>query len=279
MSRKPAIHRIVVALDMSPHSLAALAAAADLAAGLDAEIVGVFVEDVNWLRHGELPAAHVVSRYSGEKVKIRCDDVRRRMAAQAQAAAAALAQMAEARHVRWSFSVARGAPPETLQAAAVGADVVSLGRAGWPAPGRRTVGSVTHRLVMEGPASALVMSAGQHLGPPVVLWADDTGSAVRAGYLAAAVAACLDWPIEVLISGASSAAAARTEHDLRVALGSGVPAITFQHTPPSSAVDIIGRLRALRPGVLVAPQALVNEAGDGLIDLLDRLRCPVLVTR
>ncbi|MBK7177644.1 MAG: universal stress protein [Chloroflexi bacterium] len=51
------IQRILVALDASPHSLAALEAAIDLAERLDAELQGLFVEDINLLRLAQLPFA------------------------------------------------------------------------------------------------------------------------------------------------------------------------------------------------------------------------------
>ena len=52
--------RIVVALDASSHSHAALAAAVALAGRLQAELQGIFVEDVNLLRLAELPFAREV---------------------------------------------------------------------------------------------------------------------------------------------------------------------------------------------------------------------------
>jgi len=47
---EPTIRRILVALDASRYSLAALEAAIELAAGLEAELQGIFVEDVSELR-------------------------------------------------------------------------------------------------------------------------------------------------------------------------------------------------------------------------------------
>jgi nucleotide-binding universal stress UspA family protein len=51
------IKRIVIAIDASPTSLAALEATAELAARWDAEILGVFVEDTDLLRMATLPFA------------------------------------------------------------------------------------------------------------------------------------------------------------------------------------------------------------------------------
>ena len=53
--QKPQMRRILVAVDASPHSLAALDAALRLAADLEAEIIGLFVEDINLLRLAGMP--------------------------------------------------------------------------------------------------------------------------------------------------------------------------------------------------------------------------------
>ncbi|MGD9028912.1 MAG: universal stress protein, partial [Anaerolineae bacterium] len=51
------IRRILIALDASSHSIAALRAAARLASSLEAELHGLFVEDINLLRAAGLPMA------------------------------------------------------------------------------------------------------------------------------------------------------------------------------------------------------------------------------
>ena len=55
------IRRIVVAVDASPHSLAAIEGAAVLARLLEAELIGIYVEDVRLLRVAELPRMVEVS--------------------------------------------------------------------------------------------------------------------------------------------------------------------------------------------------------------------------
>ena len=56
--------RIVVALDASPHSLAALRAAAQLAATIQAELYGLFVEDSDLLRLCDLPFCQEIGSFS-----------------------------------------------------------------------------------------------------------------------------------------------------------------------------------------------------------------------
>ena len=55
------LHRILVPLDASENSLTALDTAAELAAVLDAELEGLFVEDINLLQLCDFPFAREVS--------------------------------------------------------------------------------------------------------------------------------------------------------------------------------------------------------------------------
>ena len=63
---RPAGGRILVALDASPRSLAALSTAGALAAELDAELSGLFVEDINLQRLLALPFAREFCLLSGQ---------------------------------------------------------------------------------------------------------------------------------------------------------------------------------------------------------------------
>ena len=51
------VHRILVLLDASAHSLAELAATADLAAATEVELESLFVEDIKLVRLAGLPFA------------------------------------------------------------------------------------------------------------------------------------------------------------------------------------------------------------------------------
>ena len=64
VARTPAVRTILVALDASPGSMAALEAGARVAARLDAELVGLYVEDENLLKVGDLPIAVLVDTFA-----------------------------------------------------------------------------------------------------------------------------------------------------------------------------------------------------------------------
>ena len=119
--------RVLVALDASEHSMAALQAAAQLAALMQAELHGVFVEDVNLVRVGGIPMCNEVGTFSSGPRAIDNGTVRRMFQVMKAKMQRALEQAAERSQVRWSFRVERGGVTTELLAASEGATVLTMG--------------------------------------------------------------------------------------------------------------------------------------------------------
>lgn len=124
--------RIVVALDTSPPGLAALEAAAKLAARLEAELHGLFVEDDNLLRLADLPFAHEIDFASGAPRPLDRSTVETTLRATADRVRQAVAKTAHRESVRWSFQVTRGRVTQTTLAATAEVDAVIMGRESSP---------------------------------------------------------------------------------------------------------------------------------------------------
>jgi len=155
------IRRILVALDASRHSVAALQVAADLASHLEAELVGLFVEDINLLRLAELPFAREVGSYSGTRRRLNTRQVERQLKVQAERARRALEAYADRASVRWSFEVTRGVVAPCVLAAASDADLVILGRASHGARTTGGLGSTARRVLVKPSANALASVIGR----------------------------------------------------------------------------------------------------------------------
>ena len=112
--------RILIGLDSSPTSLRGLAAAAEMAARLDAELVGLFVEDDNLLRLAELPNSFEIGLRSARSRHLDPEVIARLFRQMAERARVAVVRAAEREHVRCSFEVARGSMiGQLLQAMAI----------------------------------------------------------------------------------------------------------------------------------------------------------------
>ena len=102
------IRRVLVALDASPDSVAAAAAAVRVAAALDAELAGLFVEDHDLLRLGGSRLARQVASLTAGAERLGAEEMERQLRAQATRARRALSRLAAREGIACTFQVTRG---------------------------------------------------------------------------------------------------------------------------------------------------------------------------
>lgn len=124
---RPAGRRILVALDTSPRSQAALSTAGALAAELGAELAGLFVEDINLQRLLALPFAREFCLLSGKLRPLTRAEIERSWRREADILQRRMAQAAEPLQLRWSFQVTRGCMADEVSLQAEAFDLVVLG--------------------------------------------------------------------------------------------------------------------------------------------------------
>ena len=101
----------------APGSAGAPEAVARLAAEMQAELLGLFIEDVELLRFAALPFAAEVGFPSATRRAMDLVGLERQMRAQADALRRALAVALDPTAVSWSFRVARASPENAVDAA------------------------------------------------------------------------------------------------------------------------------------------------------------------
>lgn len=161
------IRRILVALDASPHSLESLEMAAAIAEKFNAELVGIYIEDINLIRLARIPITREVGFYSASLRQVELTHVERQLRAQARSARRALALKARDTQVPWTFRVTRGAIHSELLTAALDADLLILGKVGWS--GRRQIGSTAQVAVVQSPHHTLIYQRGVDLYRPILI--------------------------------------------------------------------------------------------------------------
>lgn len=148
--------RILVLLDASRPSLAALEAALELAARRQDELHAVFVEETDLLRCAGLTFTREVGATTGAARPLDTATLRTRLRRHAERTWRTLAQAAAARGVRHRLSVRRGTVLSEALNLTGPDDLIILGRIGWSAaPGRR-LGSTARALVREAPGRVLL---------------------------------------------------------------------------------------------------------------------------
>ncbi len=277
---EPAIRRILVALDASHHSLAALEAAAELAASLEAELQGLFVEDINLLRAAGSPVAREVQYPSATAVRLDLARMERALRAQATQARRAIAACCRQRRVKWSFRVVRGEVAPEVLAATTEADLLSLGKASRPLTGRTIrvhLGSTARAAATQAPRPVLLLQRNVGIGAPVVVTYDGSPTSQQALMIAARLAQKHGGYLSTLILADTPEDLARLKDEISSLLHGRRLVLRYRRLADAGASTLTRELRFEGSGVLVLSSTIMQP--DAVYALLDEVECPVLLVR
>jgi len=245
-----AIRRILVALDASPHSLAALRAAVDLAARMDAELEGLFVEDAALLRLAELPCAREVLHFSTAEFPVSRASMESRLRAQSEQARTALEAAAKRARIEWSFRTVRGEVAAEVSAAAAGVDLLALGRGGWALDRRVRTGSTALEIAASSLPVLLLPERGIPENAHLLVYYDSSPAAKRALLAAAQLAGAGMDGLTLLVESGSGADAESIEREVAALLeGMGVE-VRYLPFDPDKKDSLLVALKAEKNGVL-----------------------------
>lgn len=270
------IERILVAVDASPHSLAALEAALKLAGRVEAELIGIYIEDINLIRLSELPFAQEIGRYSALTRRVDIRQMESQLRSQARLARRILRSRAESAHLRWSFRVARGAIPAELLAAALEADMMILGKSGWSQ--REQLGSTARTIVVDAPGHTLISQTGARLEQPVMVLYDGTSSGEKS-LAAAQLLHTGDTPLIVLLLSDERAGAERLQDHIREWSREHEIAVNLIWLAEVEGSQLASLARIESCSILVLPAQISGFDREKLIAFLDQSRCGILLVR
>ncbi len=182
------IRRIAVTIDAFGLSTQALEQAVRLAKLMNAQLEGIFIEDIDLLQVAELPFLREVRTVSRSEDAINLVRIEQEFRALARRAERMLSQQAEQNDVSWSFRIWRGSIDADVLAADVEADVFALTRLGAALSRSRAIAtpSTTVSVLFSGSEAsrrALETAVSLAADPPkqlsVVIPADDDESMRR----------------------------------------------------------------------------------------------------
>jgi len=153
---QPPPSRVMLAIGSNAPPVGSMQIALHLAAALELELASVFVEDVDLLHVAALPFSQEIGLASASARPLDASHVEAMWRRRAEQARRALAELASASRLKWSFRVARGKMLPEVMSAASRADVVVA--AGTRAPGTGHTG----RFPFEGrDAVSVVVELGE----------------------------------------------------------------------------------------------------------------------
>lgn len=273
------IERILVAIDASPHSLAALEAAVDLAARFDAELAGIFVEDENLLRLAGRPSVIEIGIFTATRRRIDGEELERQMRVQSRRVRRIFTLTTERAHVRRSFRVVRGTILSEVLAAASEADVLVLGQAGWSLLRRGQLGSTVRGILPEKFGLALILKEGTCLGEPLVVIYDGSPIAKRALVAADTLRRQPDedQALIVLLLAEERQRAHVLQGQAASLLGHRGTVVRYRTLRNTNVVQLTDILHTEGCGMLVLPARSAALQSSTLVALLEHLELPVLL--
>ena len=264
---------------LSPPSLAALEAAADIAAFHGLELVGVYVQDVNLLRGAAYGFAREIGASSGMARPMDSGRLERRMQELAEQVRRSLEKLVAERELPGTLKLCRGLVLDEVLEQVRPEDLVVLGRAGWSAaPGAR-FGSTARGLVLRASGNVLLWSprparSGRRL---VVLVGDTRESRTRPLAVAAARVRQSPRPVTILVCSRAPVSPEEAESLKKPLVSAGVDA-EVQRLPEAGLAALRHYLRMEGAEELVISRRCSLSARLDLERLLVTLDLPVTVT-
>jgi nucleotide-binding universal stress UspA family protein len=273
------IRRILVALDASPHSRAALDAAARVASDVGAGLQGLFIKDESILRAARLPIAEEVRAFTRDPNDVGPGRMKRQLRYQAEQAKALLQRAAERADLPHDFTVAEGRVADELLAAAGDADLLTLGKTSHRSSRRRL--GVTARTVLSN-ASLPVLVAREPIARrrPIVTYFDGSDPAAAALRMAALLAGHSNGrELKVLLPARTAEEMERLRAGVLERYGPQVPRLILRALDRPSPERLAAVARSEEGGLVVVPGTLPAHDDVTLQSFLYELDSPVLVVR
>ena len=163
------VNQILVSLDNSTHSVAALEAAVELAQQYRAALKGIFIEDINLLNLAEMPFCDEVGEHTARVREITTDGLSRGIFFFFFSVIRTFRKKTSSIDIKAVFVVLRGNIHRTIEKEGQSSDLIVIGKAGThPVRGRR-LGSTAQALIKNHTKPLLLIEENARLGQPIIV--------------------------------------------------------------------------------------------------------------
>lgn len=245
------IRRILVALDASPHSLAALKAAAELAARLQADLLGLFVEDIALLDLADSPYAREILYPAATQAPLNRISMESKLKALSEQARKALATAAEKLQIHWSFRIVRGEVTSEILAAASEFDLLAMGKIGWSLGPPARMGSTAREAAVSAIPVLLLPERALAAGARLLVRYDGSLAAKTAVLAAAQLAMSGSASLTVLLAAEDRKHAEALEGEVETLVEGRNIQVRYRQVSRQDGATLLAALKDEKADVLV----------------------------
>ena len=265
------IQRVAIALDACHQSSQALQAAAEMAASLQAELEGIFIEDINLIRLAELPFTREIRPFSMTEETVDVKRMEQELRSLARQQQQKLELVAREKGIRCSFRIRRGQIKAELMNAVTEVNVLTLCRPVHMSGmfGRETIGDTTSTAAypMQQARSSVTVIFGS---------AQNENNALLA---AARLAGRLDTDISVLLTADSDIETGDLQRQAETILETQTQPVNYIRLAGKQISDLVIATVSSNNQVLLVNSNNTLVTGGQLWPYLEQVFCPVLIVR
>ena len=273
------IKRILVPLDASLHSRAALEAAVKLAASFDAELMALFVEDISLINLTEFPFSREICAFSPGLRPLERTELERQLRVQAGKIQQLVASQANQYNLKWNFKVVRGGVPAQILAAQAEADLTILGKTGWSLAGSSRVGSTVQTIISSGKGLTMIFQKGIYLEIPILVIYTGSDLSQKALEVGTNLAHKRESSLTVIILAKDRQEFEELQKGVHNRLNTHNVSATIRYMKPSSLYNLQNVLQWEGRGPLVIPREEPFFSGQALENLLNLVSNPVVLVQ
>lgn len=272
------VDRILVSLDNSRHSLAALKAAVELAQHYGAELKAVFVEDTTLLRLAEMPFCQEVGEYTAIVRELSSNGLSQGMVVQSRWVLRSFRNVINQTDLRAEMAILRGNINESIDTESQTCDLIIIGKTGTNPLGRPRLGSTAKALVKNHTKPLLLVEENNRLGYPMIVFYENS----PLGKICLETARDLLNPEESLIIllsedepevyTANNAFLDKWAAEYQVNL-------SIQSVKTHTITRFINIIKGLKTGLLILPHDLKPQSMALLLTRLEQISLPILLIR
>lgn len=276
INREILLHNILVAIDTSSHSRAALKAAAALAKIMEARIHGLFVQDEIWSKISRIPSSSTINELTGTIRPLKQKKLENQIEMLEKRLRRRLETISRENKIKHSWESVRGIVEEKILEAAEEADLITIGRRGSSFPGRRRLGSSAKAVIEKSDKPVLILKQGLELGSKITILYDASAESQRGMRLALSLAQKNDSPITILVADNNPKALKERDKELENTLEEVSISTTVKLLEHTDTWSFLNSVRNLNSDLLVISknQPVIR---DNLETVLNNLNCPILL--
>ncbi|SHF55178.1 Nucleotide-binding universal stress protein, UspA family [Fodinibius roseus] len=271
------VREILVAVDSSSHSRAALRAAATLAKLMEANIRGLFVHEEHWSQISNLPSVTSINELTGKAHVLKGKALEQEIDLLKQRLQRQLQQISKENRIPHSWETARGRVDEEILQAARKADLITIGTRGRSFyPGER-LGSTARAIIRKADKPILVLKKGVDLGRTITTVFDASDESQTALRLALSLAQKNESTLSILILEEGQDTEGQRNQKLEKMVESASIPVSVTVLEHPDLPDFLNAVNRQQSGLLVTPKNQSFFKQRSLETTLGYLNCPVLM--